>query len=244
MSVAVLLDILMAIFQALVFIWPVWLILSFIAILRLTIKLYMQRRFMKAGMDDVDRLTGEGFEEYLAFLFERLGYKVTMTPVQGDFGADLILEQEGEHTAVQAKCFSGTVGVNAVQQVVAAKGYYQCNRAMVVTNSYFSLQAQKLAKANHIVLWDRKKLTKVVLSLKKSEPQIQDPPTDILDGNAQDSEFGAKRSSNSYSCKMCNASVTPRVRQFCLDRPQVFAGKVYCMKCQSLIKNSKLVTAS
>ncbi len=67
------------------------------------------------------------------------------------------------------------MGVKAIQEAVAAKGYYQCDEAMVVTNSFYTNQAEKLAQANEVKLWNRDDLVKALLSVKNI--QDVDPRT-------------------------------------------------------------------
>lgn len=67
------------------------------------------------------------------------------------------------------------MGVKAIQEAVAAKGYYDCQEAMVVTNSVYGKQAMELARANGVKLWDRNDLVKALLSVKKDvgpEPAV------------------------------------------------------------------------
>lgn len=59
---------------------------------------------------------------------------------------------------VQAKRYQKNVGVEAVQQVIGSMRYYDADYAMVVTNSYFTASAIKLAEANDVLLWDRDQL--------------------------------------------------------------------------------------
>src|SRR5690606_26798375 len=73
-------------------------------------------------MSYVDSLSGEQFEYYLLDIFKQRGYSGFVTSTTGDFGADLILKTANETTVVQAKRYSGNVGVEAIQQIVAAKG--------------------------------------------------------------------------------------------------------------------------
>ncbi|MCW4014475.1 MAG: restriction endonuclease, partial [Candidatus Bathyarchaeota archaeon] len=83
---------------------------------------------------DLDRLDGREFEDYLATLFGSLGYAVKLTPESRDYGADLILtNKDGVRIAVQAKKRTkNTVGLDAVQQVIGARGYYKCDIAIVI----------------------------------------------------------------------------------------------------------------
>jgi restriction system protein len=107
---------------------------------------------------EVDKMDGHDFEHYLAPLFERLGYRAEVTKGSGDFGADLILRKKGKKYVVQAKRYSGSIGVSAVQEVVGALGYYKAHGAMVVTNNYFTPAAEELAKHNRVQLIDRDEL--------------------------------------------------------------------------------------
>ena len=103
-------------------------------------------------------MSGFEFEDFLAELFRTIGYDVQVTKRTGDQGADLFVEKFGKKTVIQAKNYSDNVGNAAVQQALAAKAFYSCDHAMVVTNSYFTSSAKSLAKAAGITLVDRKEL--------------------------------------------------------------------------------------
>jgi|GEM_PF-2810342 hypothetical protein len=104
-------------------------------------------------------LDGYQFEEFLAQQFEYGGFKVTLTPKSRDQGADLITENEdGFITVIQAKKYDGIVSNSAIQEIVAAKAYYNADLAMVITTGYFSKSAIDLAEANAVILMDRDKL--------------------------------------------------------------------------------------
>ena len=118
-------------------------------------------------IDQVDRMTGEEFEEFLACCFRNLGYAVEMTPKTGDFGADLILSKARNKTVIQAKRYQGKVGNSAVQEVVSAVKYYGAQDAIVITNSMFTSNAHKLAQANGVQLWGREQLIDLVIRAKK-----------------------------------------------------------------------------
>ena len=77
------------------------------------------------------------------------------TQNSGDFGVDVIAERDGVVYAIQCKRYHGPVGIDAVQQVYAGRDFYECNVAVVLTNSYFSRAAQRLADKIGVVLWDR-----------------------------------------------------------------------------------------
>jgi len=50
-----------------------------------------------------------------------------------------------------------------------AKNHYRCNKAIVITTSYFTNPAIELAKSNHVELWNRKKLDKMIYKSKHFE---------------------------------------------------------------------------
>lgn len=110
---------------------------------------------LRAGASSVDAMTGTQFEILLEALFAEMGYRVTRVGGRGDFGADLLLDGSSGRTIVQAKRWSGVVRHDAVQQAVAAKAHYRATHSMVVTTSYFSEHAKKLAQSNGVILWDR-----------------------------------------------------------------------------------------
>ena len=108
---------------------------------------------------------GIRFENYLKYIFEKMGYCVEITKITGDQGADLILSKSGVRTAVQAKFYSTPVGNKAIQEVVASMKIYNASEAMVVTNNYYTSAAKELAKANGVTLWDKDNLENIILNL-------------------------------------------------------------------------------
>ena len=112
----------------------------------------------QSGITDIDRMSGVDFERRLAILFQDRGYDVETTPATGDYGADLILNNGSERIIVQAKRYSQTVGVKAIQEVASAVPFYGGTAGMVITNAYFSPNAVTLAQRVGITLWDRSRL--------------------------------------------------------------------------------------
>lgn len=126
-------------------------------------------RLQKSSWHKIDHMSGLTFEKYLSVLFRSMGYTVKITPDRADFGADLILEKDGVCTAVQAKRYQKPVGIQAVQEVVSAKYHYKCQKAMVVTNTAFTLAAQSLAASTHVALIDRKQLELWIENINRSD---------------------------------------------------------------------------
>jgi restriction system protein len=121
--------------------------------------LYFRYFVQRSPVDEVDEMTGWEFERWLERFFTELGFEVERTPYRGDYGADFVLSWNGSRIAVQAKRSKQLIGLRAVQEVVAAKAYYRCDKAMVVTNGYFTDQALILGRSNGVFMRCRDDLT-------------------------------------------------------------------------------------
>jgi hypothetical protein len=98
-------------------------------------------------MDEISRMSGTEFEEFLARLFSRMGYTdIGLTPANDQGGDLLCLSPTGIRLVIQAKRWSGPVGNSAVQELLGAMLHYDRNEGMVVTNSTFTVAACELAK--------------------------------------------------------------------------------------------------
>lgn len=124
--------------------------------LKVVLKSYKRFKYLNSTLTVIDKMEGHEFENYLEVQFQNLGYKVTNVGKNGkDFGVDLLLYRDGVKTAVQAKRYNGKVGVKAVQEVVSGREYYKADKALVVTNSYFTKPAADMARECDVILWDR-----------------------------------------------------------------------------------------
>ena len=95
-----------------------------------------------------------------------MGYYTEHTKLSNDQGADLIIEKDGVRSVVQVKFYSTPVGNKAVQEVVAAKAYYEnAPQAIVITNNKFTPSAIKLAAANSVKLVNGDDIVKFIESL-------------------------------------------------------------------------------
>lgn len=132
----------------------------------LTIKYIRNKKqneiLLNSGIDIADKMSGEEFEKFLLVHFQKLGYKGSTTPKTNDYGADLVLTKDGEKIVVQAKRWSSKVGIEAVQQIIGAKSYYNANNSIVATNNYFTPNAINLANSSSVEIWDRPKLLEIM----------------------------------------------------------------------------------
>lgn len=164
---------------------PLWLLESFllttliIAFLTLLywigeglIRLYffIKRRLLKRvglklprTIEAVDRMSGEEFEHFTAYLLRRVGYqRVRCSRLQGDQGIDVFAYKGLQKWGFQCKCWSSNIGNRAVQEAYAGLGFYGLQRGVVLTNRYFTASAKALAKELNIELWDRDELIKLM----------------------------------------------------------------------------------
>ena len=80
---------------------------------------------------------------------------VTVTKSSGDQGIDVIAYNENVKYGIQCKYYSYPVGNQAVQQAYAGAKFYDCNIAVVMTNSTFTEPAKELAKKLGVQLWEK-----------------------------------------------------------------------------------------
>lgn len=110
------------------------------------------------GHTDFRKMSGVDFENYVGGLLIGSGFNVFGTPKTGDQGADLIATKDGRTYVVQVKKYTNPVGNTAVQEVVAARSYYNGDVGVVITNSTFTPQAKKLAEKNNVMLIDKHRM--------------------------------------------------------------------------------------
>lgn len=113
-----------------------------------------------------DIMSGLEFEHFCAEVLTANGFSnVEVTQGSGDHGIDILAEKDDITYAIQCKCYSSNIGNAAVQQAHTGKSLYHKDIAVVLTNQYFTQQAQEEANALGVKLWDRNKLEEMIRSL-------------------------------------------------------------------------------
>ena len=125
-------------------------------------------------------MEGTDFEQYCAMILRENGYTTEITPASGDYGVDIIAKQSGIIYAIQCKCYSSDVGVDAVYQVAGGMKYYHANIGIVLTNRHFTKNAKELADAIGVVLWDRESLEDLIATA-----NIDNTPSDNIELSEQ-----------------------------------------------------------
>ena len=117
-------------------------------------------------IEDVDKLDPRFFEVFIATLFQKQGHRVELTPTSRDKGADVIVhETQGENSGfliqVKQRQASGKPGSEAVNEIIAAKPFYQEKygttfQLVVITNRTFANEARQLSHSNGVQVYERK----------------------------------------------------------------------------------------
>lgn len=113
-------------------------------------------------MTDFDQMSGVEFEKYIWAFLSQKGYRVYETKKSYDFGVNLIVYARNNKTVVQVKRYKSKVGIKAVQEIISGKVFYDAKNAIVITNSYYTEPAKKLAGKSKVKLYDRNDLKEFV----------------------------------------------------------------------------------
>lgn len=112
-------------------------------------------------------MSGLEFEKYIRFLLIDHGYRDVRLTEKNDLGIDIIAKKDADTWGIQVKRYGKPVRLEAVRQVVTALRYYNCNKAMVVTNSTYTRQAKEIANSIDCLLIDREQLIELILDTKE-----------------------------------------------------------------------------
>ena len=100
-------------------------------------------------------IDGYQYEYQCADLLKKSGFsKVRVTKASSDQGIDILACRNGETYGIQCKYYSSSVGNKAVQEAYAGAKYYNCDIAVVMTNSTFTKSARELAEKTNVCLWE------------------------------------------------------------------------------------------
>ncbi|KGA98799.1 hypothetical protein AJ85_01665 [Alkalihalobacillus alcalophilus ATCC 27647 = CGMCC 1.3604] len=127
---------------------------------------------MKITIRDIDRMSGHEFEDYLLVLFAAIGVgTIYQTKKSRDFGADMVFyNEENEKVVLQAKRYTDKLGLSAVQEIYAARAFYEAEKSIIVTSTdKISDPCYQLAAATQVGIIDREGLDELLKSFKKGK---------------------------------------------------------------------------
>jgi restriction system protein len=182
--------------------WPFWLLLiGFFAVLvlfKIIIPDWIERqinrwRFKKGEGWRSDReligwlrgMRPYEFEDYVADLFNRMGYKAQAVGRSHDGGIDVIAEKDGIKHYIQCKKFiTKVVGIGAVRDFHGAVAdHLTQGTGYFITTNKFTLEAERFTEDKPIELIDGFKLVKYIRSAEKNNQNISSPPCPKCGGN-------------------------------------------------------------
>lgn len=122
-----------------------------------------QARRAELKLAQLTSLSPETFEEFVAELFEALGYDVEHVGGTGDEGADLRLRRKDLLAVVQCKYHKrSVVGSPELQKFLGTIHHTRSHKGFFVTTSTFSLAAEKFVADHPIELVDGPRLVELV----------------------------------------------------------------------------------
>jgi len=115
---------------------------------------------------ELEKLDNMQFEHYMARLFALKGYEVKYTPIENDYGADLIITRGNEIVAVRCLLGKDILDKDAVEAALESMKHYAVRKVMIVTNQMFTRDAIKFSRKNPVILVDRPALIEDYLKMK------------------------------------------------------------------------------
>jgi restriction system protein len=109
---------------------------------------------LRHTLAELGTMDGQEFEAFVGQLLAARGFTVEPTGGAGDLGVDLVARSRDVCYAVQVKRYATPVSRRAVSDAVAGADHYDCDAAMVVTNSQFTRGALLLAESTGCELVD------------------------------------------------------------------------------------------
>lgn len=102
---------------------------------------------------------GFAYEQLCARYLRTQGFfDIRMTKSSGDQGIDILARKGGVTYGFQCKHYAKPVSNRAVQEAYAGAMYYNCDRAVVISNNDFTKSAYALAEKLDVALWPNTEL--------------------------------------------------------------------------------------
>ncbi len=186
------------------------------------------------GVDTINSLTWQEFEELLAAAYRRQGYRVVETGGGPDGGIDLILHGKGEKVLVQCKQWRAyRVGVKPVRELhgVLCSKDATSNRGIFVTFGEYTHEARRFAKVNGIELVDRTRLLAMVEAAQKNRISLDD----ITHLSTPDAASNEEPQSDPV-CPLCGKQMVLRTARRGVNEGSQFWGCSRYPKCRGIVK--------
>ncbi|UNM97341.1 restriction endonuclease [Ignatzschineria rhizosphaerae] len=121
-------------------------------------------------LEDIDQMSGEAFEHYIANLISFYDFKkIRVSSYSNDKGLDIYAEQDKLRYGFQCKRWGKNVTLSAVQEIYTAKDLYELDKIIVITNSGFTKAAIDAAIKLDVILIDRKRLGEMIRNIQPAK---------------------------------------------------------------------------
>ena len=131
------------------------------------------------SLAQLQAMTPDVFEDWVAARFRNLGYSVKTAGAQGDHGVDLVAEKPGELAVIQCKNYkSWSVGEPILRDLFGAMHDFGADRAYLVTTGRLTQPAIKWAEGKPIEIWDGERVARLS---KEMASQTSRPMTAMSD---------------------------------------------------------------
>lgn len=145
----------------------IFIIITIIVKARMDKKKYNDINKIHSGKDILNKLRKlhpNEFEEYIEFLFNKLGYKAERVGRSHDGGIDVIAKKDDIKHYIQCKKFiASQVGVSQIRDFYGALTDHLANgKGYFITTNKFTLESEKFAENKPIELIDGHRLLKYI----------------------------------------------------------------------------------
>lgn len=122
-------------------------------------------------LSDVDKLSWEQFEIFIALLFQKKGYKTEFTKKVADYGVDVVVLNQDQtgYALVQCKFIKGgSAAPSGVREVVTAKNFYEekfrteFDQLYLATTASPTKETLQLAASNNVAILDKTKINQMM----------------------------------------------------------------------------------
>ena len=180
------------IFNMLISFWPVWVLLIIIVLMKIFVEVwfpqYLKRRKTKKKINQVNEWSSDksvlgklkglhpnDFENYIADMYSRLGYKTKQVGGSYDGGIDVIAEKNNIKHYIQCKKYiTSKVSVGDVRNFAGAlMDKLSQGKGIFITTNIFTTEAEKYAEDKLIELIDGDSLLKLIKLSKKENEVIE-----------------------------------------------------------------------
>ncbi len=121
------------------------------------------------SLDSLYSLSPADFERFVAGLFRKKGYAVTVRGRSGDHGVDLeLLSENGRRAVVQCKRYRNPIGPDIVRELFGTMIHERVHHSFLVTTADISPAAREWAENKPITLIDGSTLVQIAASLKNA----------------------------------------------------------------------------